>query len=334
MTDHRIIGIDYLRAIFSACVVLIHIRYPSPSTIFNTEQYVNHTFTFSDFINFYLLLLAVPVFFITSNYLVSRKPAEWTPWPSYLKRLLKLAIFWPVLYAIFRYAGWRITEWFPRNLTEIFVFILSAGHTVYYFFISLIGLTMVTHFSKRLTTLWVTTLFIASTFVVGALPLLAIYHEWYFLAYYWNPLNFIAYPFAAILISRSSEFNLTSRRWTYLMIGLLLLFILSAILDWSTYIDFGFFNVNAFAIPAYTRPSLIFLAAIVLLLAIRIRLKSRFFILFMSRYSLALYCLHPFFTPVGYSFLSLGLLFALSATVLLSYAAAFVLSSFLKKELI
>jgi peptidoglycan/LPS O-acetylase OafA/YrhL len=72
MRTERYIGIDYLRAFFSVCVVLAHLGYISPSLIFNRELYLAHIFTVSDFINFYVILLSVPVFFIISNYFFFR----------------------------------------------------------------------------------------------------------------------------------------------------------------------------------------------------------------------------------------------------------------------
>ena len=112
-SNERYIGIDYLRAFFSICVVAWHMGTIRRSSIFNKELYLNHNFTLSDFINFYVLLLAVPVFFIISNYLFLRKPTEWAVCYQYLKRIIKLSIFWPVSYEIFKYQGWQILAWLP-----------------------------------------------------------------------------------------------------------------------------------------------------------------------------------------------------------------------------
>ena len=58
------------------------------------------------------------------------------------------------------------------------------------------------------------------------------------------------------------------------------------------------FDVNSFAIPAYTRPSLIFLMAVVASPS-ALAAGGNAIVRFMSNHSLALYCLHPFFVPLG-----------------------------------
>lgn len=50
-------SLDYLRAIFSVCVVLVHLGYISRSEIFEQDTFLEHVFSFSDIINFYVLLL-------------------------------------------------------------------------------------------------------------------------------------------------------------------------------------------------------------------------------------------------------------------------------------
>ena len=77
MSRERIVGIDYLRAVFSVCVVLVHLGYVSPSAIFSEQEYAHHAFTWSDAVNFYVLCLAVPVFLLVSNFLLAQKHPRW-----------------------------------------------------------------------------------------------------------------------------------------------------------------------------------------------------------------------------------------------------------------
>ena len=86
MQRKRYVGIDYLKAFFSVCVVLIHLGgYISRSSIFNQKTYFKHIFTVSDLVNFYLLLLAVPAYFIIANYLFFQKPPNKSALFLYLK---------------------------------------------------------------------------------------------------------------------------------------------------------------------------------------------------------------------------------------------------------
>ncbi len=52
MNKERSVSIDYLKAFYSICVVLVHLGYVLPSKIFNRELYLQHRLIASDFINF------------------------------------------------------------------------------------------------------------------------------------------------------------------------------------------------------------------------------------------------------------------------------------------
>ncbi len=65
-------GIEYLRVVMSKFVVIWHMGGGGSSFIFSKLDYGKHTFVFSDFLNFHILLLAVPVFIFISIYLFSK----------------------------------------------------------------------------------------------------------------------------------------------------------------------------------------------------------------------------------------------------------------------
>jgi hypothetical protein len=333
MQTERYIGIDYLKGFFSVCVVLIHIGYISQSLIFDTSRYLEHILTVSDLVNFYLLLLAVPVFFLISSFLFFQKPQDTSVLLSSLKRIGKIAVFWIVLHTILEYRGREIIDWLPKSFEELVVFIVSGGHTIYYFFVSLIGLTIITHFSKRLPVIHVLALFIISTLLVAMLPIVSMATNHFILSVHWNPLNFIPYPFAAILVFHIAKLDSAKIKPIYIIL-IAVLIVLLIIADWTIYVNRGFFQVNLFAIPAYSRPSLVLIAMVVVLLGIKIQPKQNAVILFMSNNSLALYCLHLFFkTPANR--LSGGNLFMyLFLVVVFSYVAGIILKQFIRQELI
>jgi surface polysaccharide O-acyltransferase-like enzyme len=346
-SDRKIVGIDYLRAIFSIAVVAVHLDYVFTSAIFDKFAYSTHTFGWSDFVNFYVLCLAVPVFILISTYLYSLKPTDTTALVRRLGRIARLLVFWSLAYQIFFFTGYGFLKEVPRDRDGLAVFLLTAGNTVYYFFIALALVTVATHYAKRWPSGVVWGLFAITTVVVGVLP---VAHRLLrpedqatavrFLDLHANPLNFLPLAFAGVGLARitRAEANPVLDR---IALGAAVLAAACAILDWTVYIDPLFFTINRFAIPAYTRPSLIFLAVAMLVLAIRCRVAGNRIVGFMARHSLAVYCLHPFFVPVKYKmvdFLHLTgaaeVLLPLAVVLALSYAGSLVLPWFLRDEVI
>ncbi len=112
---------------------------------------------------------------------------------------------------------------------------------------------------------------------------------------YWNPLNFLAYPFAAILIHRYQDHIFAGRRNPRLtVIGLLVSTALAAWYEW-TYHNQGVFLVEGPALPLLMRTSLVFFGAAIILVVMLPWRESPALIRFMSKYSLALFVLHAFF---------------------------------------
>ena len=132
----RLVGIDYLRAFFSVCVVAVHLGYVYPSSIFRASEYQTHVFGWSDFVNFYILCLAVPVFVLISAYLYALKPTNTRGLLRRLGRIGRLLVFWATVYLIFFFTGYGAIKQFPPDAKERAVFLLTGGNTVYYFFVA------------------------------------------------------------------------------------------------------------------------------------------------------------------------------------------------------
>jgi surface polysaccharide O-acyltransferase-like enzyme len=340
VSDSRLVGIDYLRAIFSVCVVAVHLGYVFPSAIFDPEAYQAHTFSWSDLVNFYLLCLAVPVFVIVSTYLYALKPTDMAGLGRRVGRIVRLLVFWSVLYQVFFFTGYGVPKVIPRDPAGLGLYFLTGGDTVYYFFVSLAVVTVATHAAMRLPGPAVWSLFAISTAVVGVLPVLHRSTGWIVLGLHANPLNFLPLAFAGVGLARLSRKG-AGRGLDRVGLGCLVLGAASALLDWTVYVDPCFFQVNRFALPAYTRPSLVFLAVAVLVLAVRARPAGNRVVRFMARHSLAVYVLHPFFVPVRYKMVeSLHLtgaaevLLPLAVVLGLSYAGSLVLPWFLRDEVL
>jgi hypothetical protein len=325
----RIVAIDYLRAFFSVCVVLAHLGYISPSLLFDKNKYLFHKFDLSDFLNFYVLLLAVPIFFITSNYLFYIKEMSKNHFIKNVTRIVKLSIFWIIAFQAFMQKGWEIIYLLPTTASELIIFVMSGGHTKYYFFISLLILTAITYFSSSISKPSLVASFIISTLAVALIPIYSIQNNAFILSTHWSLLNFIPYPFAAILVF---SFNKDQRLFYAALFTITGFFF--ATLDWFFYIDLGFFKINDYAIPAYTRPSLIFLSMSILLIALETNPKEIPIINFMSKNSLALYCIHPFYIEPVLKVFHDQLALSLLVVLFLSYFTAFVLKFFIRQELI
>jgi len=330
-----------LRAIASICIVTIHLGYIFPSSIFDPVSFRAHRIATSDIVNFYILLLAVPLFFIVSNYLFSGKIYD----TAYLIRrviwYLKLSLFWSVTLLFFRYAGRKAAVVFPSNLFEGLEFILRAGRTPYYFFISLSIMTVIAHFAKKLSTKYLFICTILSIGVVSFAPLLVIRTHLTALTTFWSPLNFIPYPFIALVIHRLNLGGHSGQLYRAVIPACLALGIILAIMDWTVYPDEVFFFQSRFAIPAYMRPSLVFLGTGIFLASIHWTRWNNRCLSFMSENSLSLYCLHPFFVPLKRkSALWLGLsgwfelLIPLALVVIAAYCFSVILRYFLNADLL
>lgn len=345
-TSGRVVGIDYLRAFFSVCVVAVHLNYLFPSLIFDRRRYTEHTFGPSDLVNFYVLCLAVPVFVLISTYLYATRPTDTAGLGRRLWRIVRLLVFWSVLFQVYMQGGMAAVKNVPNpirepdELNELGLYLMSGGGTYYYFFEALAVVTVVTHLATRLPGRLVWGLFVASTVLVGVLPLLHQELHYRFLAHHANPLNFLPYAFAGVGLARLTAAG-ADRARDRIGLGCLVLAVPAAVLDWTVYVDRSFFAINQFAIPAYTRPSLVFLAVAVLVLALRSRMPANPVVRFMAVHSLGVYCLHPFFVDIQFKVIEvLGLSGASAALVPwamvlgLSYVGSMLMPLFLREDMI
>jgi len=295
--NSRIEGIEYLRAIMSIFVVIWHMEGGGQSLIFS-KNYLEHVFTVSDFVNFHLLLLAVPTFIFISIFLYASHRADKIVLKKRLKRILILLTFWPITFIIYNnsftnYKGYqRLPVITPTSLNDFIFTILKAGDTIYYFFTSLIICLLISHLFIQLRQRFQILFFLLSTGFLACLPEITKQIDLYPLSAYWSPLNFIPFSFAAVLVAQNRGKVLANRK--IILFTSIVLCILFSIFEWKYSIGSIFYYNQGFAIPAYTRTSLLFSVIAIFVIALDQRIKSTPAIKFMARYSLALYCLHPF----------------------------------------
>jgi peptidoglycan/LPS O-acetylase OafA/YrhL len=296
-------GFDSLRAFFSICVVAVHSGYVAPSGIFDRSRCDTHQFSWSDFVNFYVLLLAVPVFALISCFLMAMRPSSDERLIQRVMRTSKLLLFWTLLLHVCDTGLLAATDRVASELRHNPIgFVLTGGDTIFYFFASLIVLLVVTSFAKRISDFANWVLLVAAFAIVAVLPLAAVSLNCPALVHHANPLNFLPLAFGAVAM-QSAPFLRDGKRRILPALVTLVAACLAAMLDWSVYKHALMFEVESFAIPAQTRPSLVLLAMAVVQMSALVRFPAAPIVRFMSRHSLALYCIHPFVLTIVYRIL-------------------------------
>jgi hypothetical protein len=163
--------------------------------------------------------------------------------------------------------------------------------------------------------------------------------DFYPLSAYWNPMNFIPFSFAVILLKRYYVYITEKRVWIVLITTSISL--VFALVEWNIETGEIFLPGQGYAIPAYTRVSLVFSVISICVIALHPAIRTTKIVRFMSRYSLALYCLHPFCIQPVKKIISMflspstfSLLSEIALVILCSYAISPLLKIFLRQEVI
>lgn len=336
----RLEGIDHLRAAMSLFVVIWHMKGAGKSSIFSEQEFPRHLFTVSDFVNFHLLLLAVPTFVFVSVYLYARNPVTIAGLGSRLGRLAVLGTFWPIALIIYGAGHAGLRQAFAGSLAEGMRFVLRGGNSQFYFFPSLMLCLIAAHLFLNLGRLAQIGVFVLSCGMLAALGPLAMLTRVSALSAYWNPLNFVPVAFAAALIARHGDF-FARFRTRVVAISILIAAVL-AVLEWRFIVSDVGFGGQGCALPCYTRTSLLFSVVALALVALHPSTRSGPVAGFLASHSLSLFCLQPFFIPLVRRFRwlgeesdGIGNWVAIVAVILVSYAAGMVLRRwYLKPELL
>lgn len=334
MSERRIDGIEWLRAVMSVFVVAWHLGGGGKSLIWSAD-WQKHVFTASDFVNFHILLLAVPSFMLISNYLLAIVSPDSATTLRRAQRVGALLLFWPLMFMIYQSGFPAVGANIPVTASEWLYYTLTAGWTVYYFFVSVLITYALTFFAAHLSTTVNIVLLVLMSVLMGVAPLATAAYDWPYLSAYWSPVNFLAFPFAGIVITRLLGRDAPARRALAAAALLVVLGAMLSVVEWRIYPHASLFPGQGYAFPAYTRPSLIALSMALLIGALRLNVGLPPVVAFMAKYSLALYCLHLFaaeplrllvntvasgWSPLGQAWLLIAL------TIPASYLAAKALS--------
>ena len=326
--DEQIEGFDFLRAISSTLVVALNANLFVVSEIFVSS-------TLAMILNANVGYVAVPIFFQLSLFLfyIKREKAGFQYFiKKRIPKLISLYLFWVILKIVFDSLFKGKSEAVKIGSSSIAKFIeaiVSGGNSPFYFFFSLIFITvlseiLITLFERLdetsskvkisycllfsscalLFSLSITHLVIArfeDGQVLASAYAIANLAQWDY-----NPLNFLPYIFTtAIAVQEFNEGQL--QRLTLplklKLYSLLALFLMFTILEWSLFED----------LLHYARLSLVFGSWLLLYLALLSTRKPSKIIKLLSTCSLGIYVLHPFFTHI---------LFPINANLLLTLSQA------------
>lgn len=278
-------NIDWIRALSSIAVVAIHYHVIQTGGIASTGNLIDG----------YILRLSVPMFMLVSIFLFTSKERNADYLLKKTKTLLFLAFTWSfIFYTLNRGLLSPIEKIIHiskevSNSPELLIhYFFSDLETVFYFFISLYVVLVIAFLLQNRSTGLIITALILSVLTVGILPF--IYNG--SIATFYNPLNFIPYAPAAILINRYRDVFFQKNLQIgsgCLLIGLLMILVEIA-MALQTNINF---------INGYTKTSLIFLSIGLLLISLSTK-KPNKIVAFMSEHSLPLYLFHTcMFSLVG-----------------------------------
>jgi len=332
-------GIDYLRAIMSVFVVLWHLGGVGKSALY-TQNFASHSITLPDVINFYVLLLAVPVFFFVSFYLFALAPKSKHLLFTRISRFFILAMFWVITFIFIMRGGSNglinLYKYLVHSPLSAYVTIFNGGNSIYYFFSSLFFLVFIAYVFHGARNIVLLIGLLITTLSLAIIPSITEATGSILYGSYWSPLNFTPYIFLGILFAKNHEV-LTRFKWK-LVAGSAIGFIVAAIFEWHFSIGVVHLKFQGYAIPAYMRPSLVFATCIIGVILLTSNLRSNVVVRFMAKYSLALFCLHPFFVVFARNIVGndgvLDNLIATGLIVVLSYITAYILSKCLNKNVL
>lgn len=274
-----------------------------------------------------VLLQAVPFFIFLSCYLYAAGRPTWAALRKRMAKLSVLHVFWGITYFLVVGGIPSLLGAFDSIQARPLYAVFTAMGS-YYFFSALLVATVLTHFATTLGTRTLVGILIVSALMVIALQISATHFQVGWAAVFWSPLNYIAVPPAVVLLSR----HLNGGRPRLKLIGVLsALFVVTAIAEWAYVASPTLTAAQGYAVPAYTRLSLLLFSCTALCALLRFDLPANSIVTFAAKYSLSIYCLQAF--VLGWTAgLPVSLLSKLAIDLAITSTLAYALHTFIFKD--
>ncbi|MHB1138771.1 MAG: acyltransferase family protein [Microthrixaceae bacterium] len=320
-------GLDYLRAAAALAVVVWHMSVVPVSTLFDVDRWAQHRVAWNDALVVHFLLLAVPLFMLMSAYLLVVRPPT-TGIRARIVTLLTMAVFWSVVLKLWQGGSGALRAGRPDSVGSALEFVVRAGNTPYYFFVSLSLVLLLVWRLRGVAAGWSVALLVVATTWLAIAPAIASRWDQEWAAAYWNPLNFVVYAPIAVLVERAPR----PRPWMLLLLAAAAVPV--AALEWIADRSAVHFAGNGFAFPGYTRPSSAILVTLLLLLALPVRRQPGRLVRVLAINSLAIYVLHLLVFPEVFRITGLdGTPGARAAAAALTVAACLAIAAVLRPAL-
>lgn len=285
----RMVGLEYLRVFFMVSVVAFHAGVVTEWAV-RWQGDANVRANVFDVLSYNLQSVAVPCFFIISNFLFCLKPINRERLTARLIRLFSLYLFWVSL-MVYHYRP--EVNFSPAGIIRFFV---SGGETFYYFLAVLILLSPVTFLVQKLHGAAM-----LCCGVISALALLATMiwlQQNYYFAQNMNHCIVTSYalvPMCAVLLARHRDKIQSSARLAkYVGFSLVGAGIVASLIEWQFAAPGEYLDSYRMWLPKHARFSLYLFASALVIFAMRVSSKPGRFMSFMSKNALGIYCLHGF----------------------------------------
>jgi len=322
--EQKFEGFDFLRAIFSLTIIAYKTKFFSIQKILIPSSF---TYALSDYVLSGMVgALAVPVFLQVSLFLFGNK-SEKTGLSYFIQkrlpRLIYLYLFWVgsiTIFDILFVGKWDTVRGLTSSPKAFLEFIISGNSTPYFFFFSLIFVTVIAEIfillfskvEKPSTKISISyCLLFASSILIFSLstiqPIIKytgiqssfLNHLNNITGWDYTPVNFLPYVFtAAITVQEYKQGKLekVTKSLKRKLYGLLILTLMLFTLEWTLTSKGLLIQVDQAPLDHYLRLSLVFGSWLLLYLALLSKHKVPAIIKFLSECSLGIYGFHVFFT--------------------------------------
>jgi len=282
-------GIEWLRAIFIAFVVSMHLNLAQE---FAQASGNAHSLTGYDILMSQVFCMAVPGFLLIAVFLQAIKNPDWGKVRAHLLDTVFLYVFWV--------GGWIVwTHCRPEHgVIGLINFFLKGGGWAFYFFVVLLIVQIIFALIRKMPNkgLWLGLIMTSALLMAAFLTMALRSHVWTRIETYWWPISFLPIPFIALLLARHWP-TLSVNRMLYrrVLCTSIFLSIAAGVIEWNYAADAAKATILPLRpfLPEYLRISPILIAFTAMLTAMKIGFAPQW-IRFIARNSLGIFCLHVF----------------------------------------